>query len=487
MISVSANVIQLSASIYRDYSKPDREKYLIRVGDKTLTAEEYGLLFFAQQAFTGYFTENQFWERLAALLALQYNFINVRASGFVDGRELREEETGLYALRSATQLAERLGEGAYRQFVNSLEHTWNLKKLFRRQWKHYTRSPLYFEKEKRWRNDVRKEFPLLVLRVLTVLSQHQLVEILDYIYRFEGKDLRGVPDLTLFRGSEIAFAEIKGPTDRIRPCQARCLEFLAEEIGLTTYLLRLEEKEPVDAAEKERFERHRSDSRRSDEKAKERLSQLIGAPVRNRSSLPPVPNSCNSERAIELIEAANSYNLKYLHWFAAKLIERVTDTEESSSLMEIFKRLSSRASDPQEWFNKCKRRYQQRIVRNKGRAKEELIVREYFQAREVEKAVPIDSEAIYRKILKELSSDLSFFRRLPSYYWGSVDRLTLLLERQKCYQECLDVFDSYYKPKQVTDVEIRKLTTPREDLAVRLEKRRRRVEQRACSPTQNRV
>jgi len=229
------NVVRVVEEVVRD-TLDDSRRYRVRLGEQSLTVEEYGIAYFSRKGYRGYYTENGFWAFLGFLLGIPYCI----STGHRIGAD-SETQTGTCVREYITP--QRLGESRYRELLDLLRRKGNSVRFIRQQWKRYNRVDFLFKTDNERRAYQWKKFRPWTFEITPRLSGEQLVRILDWMYRLQ--KLEGFPDLTLIRGPEVALAEVKGPTDTMRPAQERSIEFLTQGVGLTVYILDLREKDSI--------------------------------------------------------------------------------------------------------------------------------------------------------------------------------------------------------------------------------------------------
>lgn len=86
--------------------------------------------------------------------------------------------------------------------------------------------------------------------VLNRIDKELLLEILQTLLRDFNDHRRGLPDLVLWKDGNVAFGEVKGPSDSLREGQKRWLSWL-EELGANTFMIHVEdsESESIDITE----------------------------------------------------------------------------------------------------------------------------------------------------------------------------------------------------------------------------------------------
>jgi Fanconi-associated nuclease 1 len=192
--------------------------------------EEVGLQYFRTRGWEGLWGEVDVWSTLMALLFWDVIFARLEGVWYpqVDFPSKRQDmprdfhsadfyqrRSGMIAGRleqlASVDLREEIGDSYARNYGRPCRPIWN--------WDRFTLEELK--------------------TAASAVPRRSLLVILDYLMRDFGHNRVGVPDLFLWKDEGAAFAEVKGPTDRLSDDQKRWVAFL-RSLGLRTFLVNVE-------------------------------------------------------------------------------------------------------------------------------------------------------------------------------------------------------------------------------------------------------
>lgn len=415
----------------RDYSNPQDSRVRVKSENDTLTVEEFGLQRFLNKGYKGIHSENSLWESLIFFIFWDH-LLSSHAEDF-------------FVSIIPDQFWRRVPPDVYLRTIEQFfESKHSLSAKVEANFEKYLNWSFAFTVDKGLSDS--PQFQNLSSQINQVIDSFDLKQLLLLIHtliKAGGTQITGMPDLLLFENKVPVFCEVKSPNDLLRPAQNSQIESLTQRIGIKVMVADLVEQEPADAHQQQAYHDIRKKERTLRTEAKQRLEQTLGMKVTS-AFLPPIPYAkFDSYKLMNIIHDSRIAGYKYLRNYITDSMKSLNDTTVNQSFVDVLNSIFREGGIEEHWLEICMSSYTETVERNRLHLTEKYIVNGILATRELEANDRVQAIAKYNEYLKTILRDVNLQNRLPSYVTVCFVRLSILYEREKMYQDCLDVISRF--------------------------------------------
>lgn len=222
IISPAAPITTIDMPYERVKGKLNKSRVIIIDGNDQITIEQLALRRFAEMGYGGFLGENRFWEVLGAFMFYE---------------DILIEHEGRFCMPFPAKVKTMMYVDTYFKKLQFLKEDGALKERIQHNMNHYLSLPLLYEVEEKRRESERFRNTLAWSDIVVEhMDRCKLLRVIDWVITRSQGEIKGMPDLILFKENEIAFAEVKSERDRISMVQAETLEYLSSNLGIKVYL-----------------------------------------------------------------------------------------------------------------------------------------------------------------------------------------------------------------------------------------------------------